>query len=86
MDITPFPAQMIVQMEYEKGFHDGYRQAMREMPEIVRCNDCESFWQEEVVDHFTGEKKIAICCGKGNRLKSRDWFCADGKRKDNGDE
>ena len=49
--------------------------------ELVRCNDCESFWQEEVVDHFTGEKKIAICCGKGNRLKSRDWFCADGKRK-----
>ena len=50
--------------------------------ELVRCKDCESFWQEEVVEPFTGEKKIAICCGKGNRLKSRNWFCADGKRKD----
>ena len=54
---------------------------LKEQPQIVRCKDCESFWQEEVVDHFTGEKKIAICCGKGNRLKSRDWFCADGERR-----
>ena len=28
------------QIAYEDGFHDGYAQALSEMPEIVLCKDC----------------------------------------------
>jgi hypothetical protein len=46
-------------------------------PEIVRCKDCR-WWHESEIHKGFGD------CGQANgiALKSSDWFCADGERKD----
>lgn len=54
---------------YNEGFHDGYNQAMSEMPEIVRCKDCK---------HFDG-----LDCKVNDIVNIMDtnWYCADGEVK-----
>ena len=54
------------QIIYEQGFHDGYGQAMTEMPKIVRCKDC-IHWDRN------------LGCGNISIYSKPDWFCADGK-------
>jgi len=71
MNIQPVPAQMIIQQTYEEGFHDGYRQAMREMPEIVRCKDCKHYEPNRLFE----------CRLHGSCQPKPDWYCADGERK-----
>ena len=65
--------EAIKQIAYEDGFHDGYRQAMSEMPEQVRCEDCEYSYTEGFV-------KPHLICEKHPELEtvSDDWYCADG--------
>ena len=45
--------------------------------ELVRCKDCKC-WHESETHKGYGD------CGQANgiTLKSSDWFCADGTRKD----
>ena len=50
---------------------------LKDQPEIVRCKDCK-WWHESKTHKGYGD------CGQANgiTLKSFDWFCADGQRKD----
>ena len=45
--------------------------------ELVRCKDCK-WWHESETNNGFGD------CGQANgiTLKSSDWFCADGERKE----
>jgi len=56
--------------QYQKGYAD-------RDSEIVRCKDCK-WWHESKTNNGFGD------CGQANgiALKSSDWFCADGERKD----
>lgn len=47
---------------------------LKEQPEIVRCNDCIHAEPERVKDK--------IWCPVTCSLRSMDWFCADGERKE----
>jgi hypothetical protein len=46
-------------------------------PELIRCKDCK-WWHESETHKGYGD------CGQANgiTLKSSDWFCADGEKKD----
>lgn len=45
--------------------------------EVVRCKDC-VHWQPEPMGD------VMMCYGGANgRYTAPDWFCADGRRKDN---
>ena len=76
MDIRPVPAQMIFQIEYKQGFHEGYRRAMREMPEIVHCKDCKHYCYYGLSSDTVSECTIGHC-----ETPDGEWFCADGERK-----
>ena len=56
--------------QYQKGYKDRDDQ-------IVRCKDCK-WWHESETHNGYGD------CGQANgiTLKSSDWFCADGERKE----
>lgn len=56
-----------LQLAYEEGFHDGYRQAMSEMPEIIYCADCPKEDREE--------------CEKQYGRVQNEWNCRFGRRK-----
>lgn len=47
-----------------------------DMVRVVRCKDCK-WWHESEINKEFGD------CGQANgiTLKSSDWFCADGVRK-----
>ena len=57
-------------------------QLLKEHLQIVRCKDCKyAFYKEGLV------LKNHVFCTKhgterGNAVKPNDWFCADGKRKE----
>ena len=59
---------------YEKGYRDGYAQAM---DEVVRCKDC-AYKQY----YFTNDM---VKCGCGNGAHHEDFFCADGERREDGE-
>ena len=68
--------EMIKQIAYEEGFHDGYSQAMSEMPELVRCKDCHYGIRNSKEDIF------CIKAIYNDKYKRPDWFCADGEHKE----
>ena len=53
-------------------------QKVFETKELVRCNDCKygSLWSDEQV----------IVCDKLSKTRDKNWFCADGERKEGGEE
>ena len=65
------------QVQYNQGFHDGYNQAMSEMPEIVRCKDCK-YQSEPELGYTFGTCLIR----SGWSPVKDDWYCADGVKKD----
>lgn len=76
--------EMIKQIAYEEGFHDGYSQPMSEMSEIVRCKDCKhSGCRTQNVD---GSIFRVVCkkhsTKRDERWMDADWFCADGETAD----
>ena len=78
--------ESIKQIAYEEGFHDGYSQAMSEMPEVIRCNDCifglrclQTVNGNPSFDFVTCTKPyVGVGCGN----HKPEWFCADGKRRE----
>ena len=58
---------------YKKGYETGYT---RRDEEIIRCEDC---WR------YTEYGNSPLCTG-GTLTKGRDWFCANGERRDDDDE
>lgn len=62
--------ESIRQIAYEEGFHDGYAQALSEMPEIVRCKDCAMR-----CTYYN------FCLMLRESVKD-DFFCGWGKRKE----
>lgn len=50
---------------------------LKEQPKIVRCKDCEHF-HSEVKDEFT----TFFGCDEKHHPWGKNWFCADGKRRD----
>ena len=63
-------------LEYNKGFTDGYQQAIREannMERVVRCKDCKFY------KNVSGTSKWIPCIEK---ITEPNWFCADGERRD----
>jgi len=53
------------------------RIANRELVEVVHCKDCK-FW----LDDGFGK----ICCGRVGVTRKADFYCANGKRKDDGEK
>ena len=71
---TPMIAQHIDCMD----LFDAINNSIAEnVTEIVRCKDCK-WWHESKTHKGYGD------CGQANgiTLKSFDWFCADGERRD----
>ena len=67
--------EAIKQIAYEEGFHDGYSQAMSEMPEVVRCKYCKK----------NGKSQCPLCSTGDPYLDSKpndNWYCADGEMKE----
>lgn len=72
--------------QYEKGYADGhmdghmkgYAKAKRE---IVRCGECK-YWQND----WKPENHNGHYCELNDIFKGGDWYCADGKRKENDEE
>lgn len=60
-------------IQYEEGFHDGYKQAMREIPEIIRCKDCK---------HSGMINRDRLWCPARCEIVKDYWFCADGERQE----
>ena len=60
--------ESIRQIAYEEGFHDGYAQALSEMPKIIRCKDCK---------YEANMYKCPVYYAK--ERQPNDWFCADGQ-------
>lgn len=56
-----------------KGYVDGYK---KREDEIVRCKDCKHFGR------YYGESKKGVCEKLNIIGRPEEWFCADGKRKD----
>lgn len=48
---------------------------LKEQPEIVRCRDCK--WHE-----MQGEM---LLCKAQDKPHTYDWYCADGRKKDDGE-
>lgn len=46
---------------------------LKEHPEIIRCKNCKWFSEKGFCKHPDG--------GAGN-IRTADWFCADGKRRE----
>lgn len=68
--------------EYNAGFLAGYKKAMSEMPDIVRCKDC-----KYAILTYSGEckyckKRIDDNGGMDQLYLPGDWYCADGERKE----
>ena len=66
--------ESIRQIAYEEGFHDGYAQALSEMPKIIRCKDCDN------KECFGREGSVV--CGIDGTPHRPEWFCADGERQE----
>lgn len=52
--------------------------------EVVRCKDC--IHRNRIVNAklSNGEEWESVECDKHKMLVTEDWFCADGKRRENG--
>ena len=61
------------QKAYEEGFHDGYKQAMSEIPEIIRCKDCK---------HGSKSGKCMVYCSILHRYIYSDCYCSYGQREE----
>ena len=67
--------------QYEKGYANGVEDAESK---IVRCKDCK-WWAD--IDGGVKAFGFGCCCYGGEAMRlgfltARDWFCADGERKD----
>lgn len=58
-------------------FVDNAITLLKEQPEIIRCEEC-VYAEQERVDY-------EIWCPVTCSLRSLDWFCADGTRREGGD-
>lgn len=65
---------------YNEGFHDGYNQAMSEMPEIVRCKDCKHVCLCDAEEMFP-DMPVYAKCTLSDEVHEPSWFCADGEMK-----
>lgn len=64
-------AEGTIKGAYEKGYSDG---RMAKEAEIVRCKEC--------VHHKNAPKTTDVWCERIDGLLQKDWFCADGERKE----
>ena len=74
--------EKVRQLAYEEGFHAGYDQAMSEMQEIVKCENCKH-GNESVLPDKNG--KCMVCCSKLHCYFGADFSCADGERREQTD-
>lgn len=66
---------------YANGYDTGYE---KRDDELVRCRDCEYWSAERINDYNKCERWINV--GVKNFATMGDWFCADGKRRDDDDD
>ena len=66
-------------LEYNKGFTDGYQQAISEvnnMERVVRCKDC-----KQKIEGNTDNGEWYMRCRIFDIAIDTDFFCKEGKRK-----
>lgn len=51
---------------------------------IVHCKDCENWDTDWTSERTKGLKTEYHYCPMVDSLRPADWFCGDGKRRDNG--
>lgn len=56
---------------------------LKEQPEIVRCKDCKHLEHLKHLDEINGRECYVCRKHTFTGMRSPDWFCADGERKDN---
>ena len=67
-------------LQYNEGFHDGYNQAMSEVPTVVRCKDCKHVHLCDAMEMIPDTPVYAVCTIT-DETHEPDWYCADGEPK-----
>lgn len=75
------PADIKDKEAYERGWNDSIDAIIESAPtadvaEIVRCKEC--------IHHSNATKTMYVWCDCIDGLLPKDWFCADGERRDDG--